>query len=66
VRCAARACRAVPSADRGEFKKNTTAWRKQIVDKKKTVAELIAFIETRALLTEEQKLTIDSWSHETE
>lgn len=49
-----------------EFKKNTAAWRKQIVDKKKTVAELTAFIQTRVLLTEEQKLTVDSWSHETE
>lgn len=46
------------------FKKNTAAWRKQIVEKSKTVAELIAFIQTRTVLTEEQKLTIDSWSHE--
>lgn len=49
-----------------DFKKNAPAWRKQILDKKKTAAELTAFIETRAVLTEEQKLTIDSWSHEGE
>jgi recombination protein RecT len=49
-----------------EFKKNAPAWRKQILDKKKTAAELTAFIETRAVLSEEQKLTIDSWSHEAE
>lgn len=57
---------ALPMCSDEEFKKNTTAWRKQIVDKRKTVAELTAFIQTRALLTEEQKLTIDSWSHEAE
>ena len=56
----------LPVCSDEEFKKNTTAWRKQITDKKKTVAELTAFIQTRALLTEEQKLTIDSWSHEAE
>lgn len=49
-----------------DFKKNTPMWRKQILDRKKTVAELIAFIETRATLTDDQKLTIDSWSHEQE
>lgn len=49
-----------------DFKKNTAAWRKQILEKKKTVADLVAFIETRVLLTDEQKLTIDSWSHEQE
>lgn len=49
-----------------EFQKNTPAWRKLILEKKKTPAELIAFIETRAVLTEEQKLSIDAWSHEAE
>lgn len=56
----------LPACTDEEFKKNTPAWRKQILDKKKTAAELTAFIETRAVLTEEQKLTIDSWSHEAE
>lgn len=56
----------LPICSDEDFKKNTSAWRKQIIEKKKTVAELTAFIETRALLTDEQKLTIDSWSHEAE
>lgn len=47
-----------------EFEKKTPEWRKVILDKKKTVKDLISFIETKVLLTEEQKLTIDSWSHE--
>lgn len=57
---------ALPMCSSEEFTKNTATWRKQIVDQRKTVAELVAFIQTRALLTEEQKLTIDSWSHESE
>lgn len=56
----------LPTCSDDDFKKNVATWRKQITDKKKTVAELIAFIQTRALLTEDQKMTIDSWSHETE
>lgn len=46
------------------FEKNRDAWRKVIVDKKKTVSELIVMLETKYLLTEEQKLTLDSFSHE--
>lgn len=57
---------ALPICSAEDFTKNTAAWRKQIVDKRKTVAELTAMIQTRALLTEEQRLTIDSWSHEAE
>lgn len=57
---------ALPTCSPEEFAKNTPGWRKQITDKKKTPSQLVAFIQTRALLTEEQKLTIDSWSHETE
>jgi hypothetical protein len=49
-----------------EFKAKTSEWRKVILGKKKSVADLIAFIETKMQLTEEQKLTIDSWSHEQE
>lgn len=47
-----------------DFIKKTPGWKKTITEKKKTVAELIATIQTRDLLTEDQKLTIDSWSHE--
>ena len=46
------------------FKAKSEAWKKLIVGKKKTVADLISTIETKELLTENQKLTIDSWSHE--
>jgi recombination protein RecT len=56
----------LPECSAEDFVKNTAAWRKQIIDKKKTPAELVAFIQTRAILTDEQKLTIDSWSHEQE
>ncbi|MEC5161888.1 recombinase RecT [Janthinobacterium sp. CG_S6] len=57
---------ALPICSDADFKKSAAAWREQITGKKKTVGELINFIQTRALLTEEQKLTIDSWSHEAE
>lgn len=48
------------------FKQKTPEWRKTILEKKKTPAQLIAMLSTRATFTEEQKLTIDSWAHETE
>jgi hypothetical protein len=54
----------VPVCSEEEFKKKSAEWRKTIVDKKKSVAELTAMIETRTLLTEEQKMQIDAWSHE--
>ena len=48
------------------FKQKTPEWRKTILDKKKTPAQLIAMLSTRATFTEAQKMTIDSWSHENE
>lgn len=48
------------------FKENTPAWRAVITSKKKTPAALIATLSTRAVLSEAQKLTIDSWAHESE
>jgi hypothetical protein len=48
------------------FQTQTEGWRKVILGKKKTPAELIATIQTTWILTEEQKLTIDSWAHEAE
>lgn len=54
----------LPTCTPEKFAKKSAEWKAQIVDKKKTVAELIAFIETKDKLTEEQKLTIDSWAHE--
>lgn len=48
------------------FISNQESWRNAILSGKKTVDQLIAMLETKYLLTEEQKLTIDSWSHEGE
>lgn len=48
------------------FEKKKDGWRKTIIEGKKTVKELIATIETRELLTDDQKLTIDSWAHESD
>lgn len=47
-----------------DFKQRTPEWRKLIATKKKTPADLIKMIETRTRLTDDQKLTIDSWGHE--
>lgn len=47
------------------FDANKAAWRELVVSKKKTVAQMITFIESKGLpLTDAQKNTIDSWSHE--
>jgi hypothetical protein len=56
----------LPICTAEEFTKKTPEWRKAILDKKKSVVDLIATIQTKTVLTEEQKLTIDSWAHETE
>lgn len=47
-----------------KFEQNGAAWRDLVVTGKKTAADLIAFLETKMILTEEQKLTIDAWGHE--
>lgn len=41
-----------------EFDKNLSAWRKVIESGKKTAADLIAMVETKGALTEEQKATL--------
>lgn len=47
------------------FDANKAAWRELVKSKKKTVTQMIAFIESKgAPLTDNQKNTIDSWSHE--
>ncbi|MBB5443260.1 MULTISPECIES: hypothetical protein [unclassified Paraburkholderia] len=53
-----------PLCSSEEFEKKSPGWRKQIIEKKKTVDELVAMIETRTKLSEEQKKQIDEWSHE--
>jgi len=54
----------MPMCTPEKFDKNKAAWRAEIIDGKKTVAQLVAMIQTRQLLTEDQKMTIDSWAHE--
>lgn len=53
-----------PECSPEKFSKKTPEWRALILDGKKTVKELIATIESKELLTEDQKTTIDAWSHE--
>jgi len=47
-----------------KFEQNQAAWRDLVVSGKKTADALIAMLSTKAILTDDQKLTIDSWSHE--
>jgi recombination protein RecT len=54
----------LPECTAEKFEKKTKEWRDQIIGKKKTVAELIAVIETKDKLTDAQKMTIDAWAHE--
>lgn len=56
----------IPVCSDEDFKKKTPEWRKLILEKKKTVSDLISMIETKTRLSEEMKLTIDSWSHDDE
>lgn len=49
-----------------KFAENTPAWRDLILSGKKTPAALISMLSTKTILTEDQKLTIDSWAHEGE
>lgn len=51
--------------DQAKFDANKEAWREVVTSKRKSSSEMIAFIESRGNpLTDDQKLTIDSWSHE--
>lgn len=56
--------KALPTCTAEEFDKKSPAWRKQIVEGGKAVTELVSMIQTRTLLTDDQKTTIDSWAHE--
>ncbi|HHT8992813.1 TPA: ERF family protein [Burkholderia cenocepacia] len=48
-----------------KFDANKDQWRDVVKSGRKTPSQMVAFIESRgAPLTEDQKLTIDSWSHE--
>ncbi len=46
------------------FKEKTPEWREAILSGMQTPDSLISFIESKILLTEDQKMTIDSWAHE--
>lgn len=51
--------------EQADFDKKAAGWRKIIVEKKQTVADLIAMIESKgAKLTDEQKMTLDAFAHE--
>jgi hypothetical protein len=54
----------LPACTAEHFESKKAEWRDLIHSGKKTVSQLIAMIETRQLLTEDQKLTIDTWAHE--
>jgi len=49
-----------------KFTENAPAWRDLVLSGKKTSAALISMLSTKTILSEEQKLTIDSWAHEGE
>jgi hypothetical protein len=46
------------------FQKNKEQWRDMVISGKKSAESIIKSVETKAVLTEEQKLEIDSWTHE--
>lgn len=54
----------IPVCSSERFEAKAPEWRKLILEKKKTVSDLIAMIESKEKLTEDQKNTIDAWSHE--
>ena len=54
----------LPECSPESFEKKKSGWRNLIIEGKKTVSELVAMIETKEILTPEQKLEMDAWSHE--
>jgi hypothetical protein len=56
----------LPVCTEEKFAENAAAWRDMVLSGKKTPAALISMLSTKAVLTEDQKLTIDSWAHENE
>ncbi|MFM9434549.1 recombination protein RecT [Janthinobacterium sp. CG_23.3] len=54
----------LPTCSAESFAAKSPSWRQVILSEKKSVDGLIATIETKELLTDEQKTVIDSWSHE--
>lgn len=58
------AAQQLPSCTPEQFDANKEVWRGMVQSGKKTPQQLIAMVETRQVLSEDQKLTIDSWLHE--
>ena len=56
--------KSIPACSEEDFKNKSPEWRKLVVDRKKTPSDLIAMIETKIKLSDDQKNTIDAWSHE--
>ena len=54
----------LPACSDADFEKKARGWRKQIVEAKTPVAEVLATIKTKYTLTEDQERTIDAWGHE--
>ncbi|EJN06455.1 recombinase RecT [Herbaspirillum sp. YR522] len=54
----------IPECTDEEFKAKTPRWRKQLLEDGVSEADLVKMIETRTKLTEDQKTTINSWTHE--
>lgn len=61
-----RTAASLPECTAEKFAENTPAWRDMVLSGKKTPAALISMLSTKAILTDDQKLTIDSWAHEGE
>lgn len=47
-----------------KFEKNKSKWREAVLSGSKTTEQIIAVVSSKALLTEQQELEIDSWNHE--
>ena len=52
----------IPACTPESFTKQAEGWKKVLANKKKTVKELIATIETRETLTDDQKMEVASWA----
>lgn len=54
--------KALPTCSTESFDKNKASWMKVIKDGKKTVNDLMATIQTKELLSDDQKMEIASWA----
>ncbi len=51
----------LPICSEEKFAQNQSAWKQAVESGKKTVSQLIATLETKTTLTDEQINTIESW-----